>query len=122
MASERYEDCFIYVRGADDRAALCELLQRFLGATAELWTLTLTGFEIDIRKNKRRQPQPEDDFVNWPTMVEVYADASTSDREMVDLTSRLMVFLRSSGFPNVAACDFEDELPQLDYVRDLPPP
>jgi hypothetical protein len=53
--------------------------------------------------------------VEWGTNVEVYA-TSAPDAEVVRFVSDLMGFLRSRGHRVVAACDFEDELPQTDLV------
>jgi hypothetical protein len=64
-------------------------------------------------KNGRRRPGRPDTFTDWPVLAEVEAGAAT-DAEVVSFVTGLMGFLRSAGYRVVAACDFENELPQVD--------
>lgn len=52
--------------------------------------------------------------MNWRTIVEVYANELTADDDVVRFLTDLMTYLRAAGYRVVAACDFEDELPQVD--------
>jgi hypothetical protein len=112
--SDRYRECFLYV-DAEDRTAVLDTLARRFGVEPERRTLTLPGFELDVVGNDARTPGRPDTFVEWGTNVEVYA-TSAPDAEVVRFVSDLMTFLRSRGHRVVAACDFEDELPQSDLV------
>ncbi|GAA3439133.1 hypothetical protein [Kutzneria kofuensis] len=54
---------------------------------------------------------PDDDFLLWPTIVELYADEEPAQRAIVRVTAELLRRSWDAGVPAVAACDFEDELP-----------
>lgn len=112
--SDRYRECFLYV-DAQDRTAVLAALAQWLGVEPDRRTLSLPGFELDVVGNDTRTPDRPDTFVEWGTNVEVYA-TSTSDAEIVRFVTALMEFLRSRGHRVVAACDFEDELPQADLA------
>ena len=51
-----------------------------------------------------------DDFVFWPTNVEVYQGEGQADRGIVAAVQRVLDALRTAGIGCVAAADFEDEL------------
>lgn len=110
---DRYQECFLYV-DAEDRAAVLDLLAGRFGAEPDRRTLTLPGVELDVTGTDAGTPGGPDTFVEWGTKVEVYR-TSASDADMVTLVTELMTFLRSRGHRVVAACDFEDELPQTDF-------
>jgi hypothetical protein len=107
--SDRYRECFLYV-DADDREAVLAALSRRLGVPPDLRTLAVPGFEIDVVGNDH---QDASSFVGWGTKVEVYAQ-DAPDADAVRFVTELMEFIRSDGHRVVAACDFEDELPQTD--------
>ena len=106
--SDRYQDCFLFV-DADDAAAVLVALSGHLGVPPDLRTLAVQGFEVEVVGNENPGPS----FLGWPTKVEVYAQGA-EDADMVRFATELMGFLRSTGHRVVAACDFEDELPQTD--------
>lgn len=54
---------------------------------------------------------PDDDFILWPTIVDVYADEEEGQRAIVGVVAELLRRMWDAGVPAVAACDFEDELP-----------
>jgi hypothetical protein len=111
-ATTPYRECFLYVDAEGVAQVAAELSHR-LGPPQPFDRFVVPGFEIDVVKNDR-QPYPQsDDFVYWSTKVDVYAD-SPSDAEVVRFVTELMTFLRFQGHRVVAACDFEDELPQTD--------
>jgi hypothetical protein len=110
--SDRYRECFLYVDA--DRDAVQSALARRFGVEPRRRTFTLPGVQIDIAGNDRRTPGGPDVFTEWGANVEVYAD-TMPDAEVVTFVTDLMVFLRSLGHRVVAACDFEDELPQTDF-------
>lgn len=115
--SDRYRECFLYV-DADDRDDVLLALARRLGVEPDRRTLGLPGAEIDVTGTGTdgRTPGGPDTFVEWGTKVEVYRTNAT-DAELVRLVTDLMLFLRSLGHRVVAACDFEDELPQIDLDK-----
>lgn len=105
--SDRYRECFLHVDAAD-RAPVLDALSARLGVAADRRTLVVPGFELDVVGGDRDGPG----FLGWGTTVEVYASAPGA--EVVPFVAGLMEFLRSLGHRVVAACDFEDELPQTD--------
>jgi hypothetical protein len=106
--SDRYRECFLYVDAADRHEVLAALARQ-LNVVPDRRTLIVPGFEVDVVGNDDDAPS----FLGWPTKVEVYGQGATG-AETVSFVSELMEFLRSAGHRVVAACDFEDELPQTD--------
>ena len=107
--SDRYRECFLYVDAADPAAVLTALAGR-LDTVPDRRSLAVPGFELDVLGN---DDTGAGDFVGWPTKIDVYASGA-ADAEIVTFVSGLMAYLRSLGHRVVAACDFEDELPQTD--------
>jgi hypothetical protein len=113
--TEPYRECFLYVDGA--YSPVLDLVTQHFGVSERFGGLVLPGFEIDVEKNDRiLKGDDAADFVNWQTIVEVYAGEQTPDDQVVRFVTDLMTHFRSVGHRVVAACDFEDELPQDDFV------
>lgn len=108
--SDRYRECFLYV-DAGDRQEVLAGLSRQLGVTPDRRTLTVPGFELDVVGNNDDAPS----FLSWNTKVEVYGRGAT-DADTVRFVTGVMEFLRFTGHRVVAACDFEDDLPQTDLA------
>lgn len=115
MATDGYRDCGLFVDATSDDAVL-ELLQARFRVRERFGYLTVPGFELHVGRNQLapREGGDPDDFVDWRTNVDVYADDETPDTEMVRFAADLMGFLRSAGHRVVAECDFAAELPQTD--------
>jgi hypothetical protein len=111
--SDRYRECFLFVDANDRPAVVARLSERY-GAEAVRQRLILVGVELDIVGGDKPTSGGQDDFTEWGTKVEVYA-TTMPDAEVVTFVTDLMVSLRSLGHRVVAACDFEDELPQTDF-------
>ena len=111
-ATPPYRECFLYV-DADDVAQVSAALADHFGPAERFDRFVAGDIEVDVVKNGLRLPNRRDTFVDWTTKVEVYA-GSAPDAEVVRFVADLMTYLRSGGHRVVAACDFEDELPQLD--------
>lgn len=111
--SDRYQECCLFV-DADDRAAVLADLARRYGVVPAGRQLLLPGAEIDVVSSDKPTPGGPDTFIEWGTKIEFYATAMP-DTEVVRSLTDLMVFLRARGNRVVAACDFEDELPQTDF-------
>lgn len=109
--SDRYQECFLHVDAADPAAVLAALAARF-AVTPDRRSLALPGIELDVLG---KDDTTAADFLGWPTKVDVYA-AGATDGEVVAFVADLMAFLRASGHRVVAACDFEDQLPQTDLA------
>lgn len=112
--SDQYRECFLFV-DADDREAVLNALASRYVVSPQRRTLVLPQVELDVVGGDKPTPGGPDEFVEWGTKVEVYAGAMP-DAEVVQFVADLMMFFRSHGHRVVAACDFEDELPQTDFA------
>jgi hypothetical protein len=108
MADEKYEFCKIFVRTAEPPAVAGRLAE-LLGVQPQRRAFALPDAIVDVLKNP--DVGGADDFIGWPTIVEVEAEPQASDRSIVALTSRIIESLWDSGWAAVAACDYETELP-----------
>jgi hypothetical protein len=120
MTDSRYGYCSAYVK-APDAKTVAELLATALDADTEDDNLHLPGVVLDARTNPDVENvlPPGDDFVRWPVLIEVDADDPNDGPAMVAAISRILRTLWDAGYPTVAACDFEDELPWGGGLRRL---
>ncbi|MFC0433962.1 hypothetical protein [Kutzneria buriramensis] len=95
-----YEYCQVYLRGP-------------VPAVADL--PSAPGVAVEPHHNNRRLERLGDDFPNWPTLVDVYADGQEGQQAIVGLVTALLRQMWAAGVPAVAACDFEDELPEPEW-------
>ena len=113
-------DCKIYVESDQMPAAFAPLLAASLGEATRNGTVARTlhtpQAEIEVRKNKDanklRAGEFPDGFLYFRYALEVYASPTSQHAEQVALVDRLLNRLWSQGFPAVAACDYENELPR----------
>ncbi|MFF3967933.1 hypothetical protein ACFYZI_41060 [Streptomyces griseorubiginosus] len=104
-----YGDCQIYLRGGN-RESVTALVAATLGASADdHYTIRSGRMVFEIR------PNPDDglaeDFIGWPFTIE--AEAENPGPVLVEAVSRVLKAVCNRGLDAVAACDFEDELPDL---------
>ncbi|MEV7755661.1 hypothetical protein [Streptomyces griseofuscus] len=104
-----YGDCQIYLRGGN-REFVIALVAAALGAPADdHYTIRSGRMVFEIR------PNPDnglaEDFIGWPFTIE--AEADDPGPLLVEAVSRVLKAVWNHGFDAVAACDFEDELPDL---------
>lgn len=104
-----YTFCKVYLKGVTPELPLIQAValephrnKASTGPTAEKWRR-----EHSILK----YVDPDDDFILWPTIIDVYADVEESQQAIVGVVSELLRQMWDAGVPAVAACDFEDELP-----------
>jgi hypothetical protein len=104
-----YGFCVIYVRGGD-RQAVTALVAVTLVAEADEYNTVRSGrMEFEIRRNP--DAGLADGFIGWPFRVE--AESGEASSVFVEAVSRVLRVAWDRGFDAVAACDFEDELPEL---------
>ena len=120
MTDSRYGYCSAYVK-ASDAKMVTEILATALGAEIEDDNIRLRGVIMDARTNPDVEDgsAPGDDFVRWPVLIEIDADDPDDGATMVAVVSRILSTLWDAGYPTVAACDFEDELPWGGGLRRL---
>lgn len=104
-------DCAIYV-DAPGLEPLMELLVELTGGRRERdWTVDAPGLHLYVDRNDEADDTlktvPGDGFLHFAFEVEVYA----GERPAIALVSRMLEALWARGWPAVAACDYEDELP-----------
>ncbi|MGV9271428.1 hypothetical protein ACWDRR_43080 [Kitasatospora sp. NPDC003701] len=104
--TESNDYCAIFVQGASRRAAT-ELVAAALGVAPDEDTVQLGDLEFDIRSNP--DAGLADDFIGWPLKI----DAEGPRPTIVEAVSRVLAAAWGAGYQAVAACDFEDELPEL---------
>ena len=63
---------------------------------------------VEVRPNQNR-PSSEDDFISWPTCVEIgQDDDATRDLGIVRATSEVVAIIEGSGGRAVVSADFRD--------------
>ncbi|SDJ40190.1 hypothetical protein [Nonomuraea jiangxiensis] len=106
--TDRYDYCGLYLRGAGQEAAI-ELTARATGATRDGCLLRVGTMEIEVRRNDH-WPQDGADFPTWPIKMEIERGNATS-RQVIETVSKILTRAWQAGLDAVAACDYEDELP-----------
>ena len=108
-AAKDYGSCQIYLRGGH-RASVTELVAAALGAPADDHYTVQTGqLLFEIRHNPDTGLTA--DFIGWPFTIE--AEINDPGPVLVEAVSRVLEAAWNRGFDAVAACDFEDEFPDL---------
>jgi hypothetical protein len=108
-------DCKIFVDSDVSVGELARLLANFLGGSvsgpAFGATVTTTVGDIEIRKNPDHREgvirESPDRFLFSRDLLEVYPNLASAREERVSLVRELLAWLRSRGWPAVAACDYE---------------
>ncbi|HEV3261347.1 MAG TPA: hypothetical protein VG013_31130 [Gemmataceae bacterium] len=120
MADLNELDCKIHVEAPWTPEAIAGLLSRALGGQVSVspsaQVVLLPSAEIEIRENEdadsRRAADFPDGFLYFRYILEVYPVPTSSRQDRVSLAARVLELCWSQGWPAVAACDYESELPQ----------
>jgi hypothetical protein len=107
MSPTRYEFCKMFVR-ADAPADVFGVLTEILDGTVVRRSVELPGATVEVLRNPDASIGDAADFLFWPVLVEIESDGSPA---VVDLAARILSHLWDLGYPTVAACDYEEELP-----------
>jgi hypothetical protein len=104
-------DCTIYV-DAPSGEEIVELLVELTGGRADRFgTVEAPGVALDVDGNDEadagRRSEFPDGFLFFSNRVELYSETPPA----VALVTELLEALWARGWPAVAACDYEDELP-----------
>ena len=112
MDDEKYGYCKVFVRAADQERVKA-ILVRLLGGAFERRNLVLDNLIVSVLPNSYASDPPDlgDDFVVWPTMIELSTEDPGDGRRFVATNAQVISALWDADLPAVAACDFEDELP-----------
>jgi hypothetical protein len=107
-------ECKIYVDADCTRTELAARLARLLSAPAEGTTITVECGEIDVQRNdefdETGRIEFPDGFLSFRLLVELYTGDLTNPG-CAPTAGRILEYLWAEGFPAVAACDYEDRLP-----------
>ena len=116
MTDTTYDYCKIFLKNIDQDSTKTRITSLF-GGEFQRHSMLLDGLTLEVRPNPDSDPSTAagDDFVYWPTLIELDADSGMLEgnvaQRMVDTASALIRTFWEDGYPAVAAADFEDELP-----------
>jgi hypothetical protein len=120
MTDTTYTYCKIFLKNIDQDAAK-DRITRLFGREFQRHSMLLDGLTLEVRPNPDSDPNTAvgDDFLYWPTLIELDTESATEPgmsevnaaQQMVDTASALIRTFWEDGFPAVAAADFEDKLP-----------
>ncbi len=107
--------CHMYVESDGSRQELSEVIAQAINGTLENFTVVLPLIEVDIRKNKDfdealRKEFP-DGFLYFRYSLDIDASPGQTLENQIKMVADILEHLWSRGYPAVAACDYEDELP-----------
>lgn len=102
-----YSYCKLYV-SSSDRSAVMTFLANELGVEPSGYFAVRGSLSFDVLRNP--DADGPDDFIFWPTLIEVTNDSGSKD-EIVSALSKLLRSAWANGMPIVAACPFERQLP-----------
>ena len=108
--------CVVYVDTSLKGEQLAQTIAEGLGGSCEHRCVSAGTVELDVDSNddfdaKARLARPEG-FLHFRYRVEIDYPGAKS-HEVRDLVSRLLTHLWVKEIPAVAACDFEEDLPNL---------
>jgi hypothetical protein len=128
MTDTTYTYCKIFVKNIDQDATKDRITSLF-GQQFHRHSMALDGLTLEVRPNPDSDPGTAggDDFVYWPTLIELDTDPDTQPgaepdaepgavqvnaaQQMVETATALIRTFWEDGYPAVAAADFEDQLP-----------
>lgn len=107
-------DCMIYVDAIEFRDVLSCLQGSLAGASMSNGILALPGVRVYGAHNDYEMGGgvAEGDFSQWPSVLECEPVGEISLESMVTSISVILRTLWGSQFRAVAACDYEDQLPE----------
>ena len=105
--------CKIFTNGTNLNS-LKEFLSNLFQGIIEMNSMTLDHLIIEVHNNPDRKeaPRGDENFLHWPVLVEIDAEGTSDEQTLIEECSKLLKRLWSSGIDSVAACDFEESLPQ----------
>jgi hypothetical protein len=114
-------DCKLFVDTKLDEDALGGIVASVCPGTYAYGLLKSPFVEIYIERNETVETKtsslPANRFLHFPMTMLFTMLAGTSEQEFKAIVERVMRRLQAEGFTVIAACDFEDELPQSYNIR-----
>jgi hypothetical protein len=112
--------CRMFVRGPADRAALVDIVSTVASGEVDGFEVAAESWEAEIRNNIDDGAGLSEDFLFWPLCIEWYG--LTDEADLQTPVARVLMRLWESGHGAVAACDFEDQLPEQGGIARFRPP
>ena len=114
-------DCKIYLHSELDKKALESKLLYWLDAKLDTFTIVTNNYEVSLCKNDEftvlKAKDYPDGFLYFRYFLEI--ESITDDDEFKSAMTKLLSFLWEKNIPAIAACDFEDELPEKGGYKSL---
>ncbi|QMU70663.1 hypothetical protein [Streptacidiphilus sp. P02-A3a] len=118
MADDTHQFCKIFLRSVE-QPDIMRMLAALLGGEFQRRSMHLTDLTVDVLKNP--DAEMNDDFVCWPTFVELEAEDGATNEQITETAARIIMAMWDAEIPAVAACSFEDELPWRGGIARLGP-
>lgn len=116
MESQNELLCQVYIDSALSRTELLAIIANILSAEIDGYSLEGESFEADLllndRYNEDLKKQRPDGFLHYRYLVEFFQTFSERNESNKKAIAGLLKVLWNKNIPAVAACDFEDELPE----------
>jgi hypothetical protein len=114
MAGFNELECKIYVDANCAKGELATRIAELFSAHAEGTTIEMQCGEVDVQRNdefdETARLEFPDGFLSFGLLVELYTDDPATPR-CAGAAARILEYLWAQDFPAVAACDYEDQLP-----------
>lgn len=97
-----------------------QIVNQFNGKVLSKNSIDFNGVEVDIEKNENRDDDKSKEFPDGFLHFNYYLDIDSSSLDSIKLfVSQLLSFLWDNNIPSIAACDYEDDLPELGGYNSL---
>jgi len=113
--------CKIYLHSGLDNKELESKLLYWLDAKLDTFTIITNSYEISLCENDEfsipKSKDYPDGFLYFRYFLEI--ESTTEDEEFKSAIAKFLSFLWKKNIPAIAACDFEDELPEKGGYKSL---
>jgi hypothetical protein len=107
-------NCKIYVETPMERGELARQVGVLIKGEVERFTVMSACGELDVQRNEEfdeeRRAEFPDGFLYFRYVVEVYSSPG-NEAQCRHVVAKIVGYLWSNDIPCVAACDYEEELP-----------
>jgi hypothetical protein len=119
-------DCKIYLEAPETPDAIAQRVFTTLGGSVSVTPsaviVLLPSAEVEVRDNEDADAQRTSDFpdgfLKFRYVLEVYPSSQEVPKDRGARTAKLLEVCWSRGWPAVAACAYEDELPHHGGYKD----
>ena len=115
MNDETHLDCKIYVETPLERHELLSAIGNLLSGSERVNTIYTSDLTIDVLYNSDRDEKHckdfPDGFLFFRYCIEIYPVSGHTPESRKRIILEMLNYLWSQSWPAVAACDYENELP-----------